>query len=174
MNDDGETVLTENAKEWEGWDDFLAGYIACALWSSTGDDGENLDQYDRNDLSAEALNTIEDDCAAFIFYNYRKLQRVGTMAQHGHDFWLTRNGHGAGFWDRGYGDIGDDLSNKAKTYGESNLYVSDNGKVEVGHIEPATLIEVEACPTCEAHTRNLDGIDYGGDPICQDTWHNGE
>lgn len=134
LADDGETVLVENAREWEGWEDFLGGYITCALWSSTHDnDGENLDShgFDKDDLSVDALKSIEDDCSAFMFYNYRKLQRVGTMAQHGHDFWLTRNRHGAGYWDRGYGDIGEDLTDKAHTYGESDLYVGDDGKVEV-------------------------------------------
>ena len=26
-----------------------------------------------------------------------------------HDYWLTRNGHGVGFWDRGLGPVGDRL-----------------------------------------------------------------
>lgn len=124
--------ITENAKDWEGWDDFVAGYIACALWLSYDEDEDNLDlSCTKDDLSADALKSIEDDCAAFMFHNYRKLQRVGTMAQHGHDFWLTRNRHGAGFWDRGYGDLGKDLTDKAHTYGSSDLYVGDDGKVEV-------------------------------------------
>jgi len=104
----------------------------CAFWDEEDLEEVNLDEdFDRDDLSADALRSIEDDCATFMFYNYRKLQRVGTMAQHGHDFWLTRNRHGAGFWDRGYGDLGKDLTDKAHTYGESNLYVADDGKVEV-------------------------------------------
>lgn len=44
--------------------------------------------------------------------------------QHGHDFALTRNHHGAGFWDRGYGDMGDTLTEAAQTYGEAHLIVS--------------------------------------------------
>lgn len=44
----------------------------------------------------------------------------------GHDFWLTRNGHGAGFWDRGMPDeIGEGLSDIAKGYGERNAWFSD-------------------------------------------------
>ena len=44
--------------------------------------------------------------------------------QIGHDFYLTRNGHGAGFWDRyasgsTLGKIGNELSELAKTYGAS-------------------------------------------------------
>jgi hypothetical protein len=54
-----------------------------------------------------------------------------TPAQIGHDFWLTRNRHGAGFWDRGLGDLGDKLTAAAHTYGESNLYVGDDGQVYV-------------------------------------------
>jgi hypothetical protein len=48
----------------------------------------------------------------------------------GHDFWLTRNGHGAGFWDRNLGGIGDKLT-KACEYDECNLYVGDDGKIHV-------------------------------------------
>lgn len=44
--------------------------------------------------------------------------------QIGHDFILTRNGHGAGFWDRGLGEIGDRLTEWAKTFGPiESLYI---------------------------------------------------
>jgi hypothetical protein len=48
----------------------------------------------------------------------------------GHDIWLTRNGHGAGFWDRGYytPEVGEKLTEIAKSLGTKNLY-SENGKV---------------------------------------------
>ena len=45
----------------------------------------------------------------------------------GHDFSLTKNGHGAGFWDRGVGDIGDKLSDLAKTFSEGGLYKYGDG-----------------------------------------------
>lgn len=35
----------------------------------------------------------------------------------GHDFWLTRSGHGAGYWDRGLGELGDRLTEAAKAMG---------------------------------------------------------
>ena len=47
--------------------------------------------------------------------------------QLGHDFSLTRNGHGAGFWDRGRGDIGDKLTALAHSYGDSTLYSDPSG-----------------------------------------------
>jgi hypothetical protein len=40
-------------------------------------------------------------------------------SQAGHDFLLTRNRHGAGFWDRGLGDIGDKLTEAAHAYGHA-------------------------------------------------------
>ena len=44
--------------------------------------------------------------------------------QIGHDFILTRNGHGTGFWDRGLGEIGDRLTKWAKTFGSiESLYI---------------------------------------------------
>lgn len=53
--------------------------------------------------------------------------------QAGHDFWLTRNGHGAGFWDRGLdsqiedeqGDmwnLGDALTSASKMFGEIHVF----------------------------------------------------
>lgn len=50
--------------------------------------------------------------------------------QHGQDFALTRNGHGAGFWDRGYGEAGDRLSDTAHRYGEHSVLTDDGPTVE--------------------------------------------
>lgn len=49
----------------------------------------------------------------------------------GHDFVLTAQGHGAGFWDRGYGALGEDLSKFARTY-SVDVYVTrlDNLGIE--------------------------------------------
>lgn len=46
-----------------------------------------------------------------------------------HDFWLTRNGHGAGFWDRTELDadeLGDRLTVLAKEFGAVDLYQGDD------------------------------------------------
>ena len=40
-----------------------------------------------------------------------------TDEQFGHDFTLTRNHHGVGFWDRGYGPAGDRLADYAHAAG---------------------------------------------------------
>lgn len=50
----------------------------------------------------------------------------------GHDFWLTRRGHGAGFWDRGLGDLGKRLSEAANACGDTGYpYAIGDGKADV-------------------------------------------
>ena len=47
-----------------------------------------------------------------------------------HDFILTRNGHGAGFWDGGWhAPWGDRLTEIAKRFGELHCYVGDDGLI---------------------------------------------
>lgn len=111
---------------------FIRAYIECALWSSTDFDGEPLDGlYTVADIDDAALETMYEDCREFISYDFDVLgslpSRTYGAGQAGHDFWLTRNGHGAGFWDRGLGDIGDVLTKHAKAYGSQDLYVGDDG-----------------------------------------------
>ena len=48
----------------------------------------------------------------------------------GFDFWLTRARHGAGFWDRGLGAVGDKLTKAAHVYGSVDLYAHE-GKVHL-------------------------------------------
>jgi hypothetical protein len=113
-------------------DSFTLGYIECALWSSTGDDGENFDEYSLSDLSEETLKEMVSDCADFQETNaelLNKYYKTHDSSHAGHDFWLTRNHHGAGFWDRGLGKLGNDLTDMAHPYGEANLYLGDDGKI---------------------------------------------
>lgn len=44
----------------------------------------------------------------------------------GHDIALTVNRHGAGFWDRGFGDLGDRLTTAAHKMRHYNVYVEDD------------------------------------------------
>lgn len=128
-------------------DAFTRAYIDCALWSSTDSSeeesaGEFIDQnYGPEDLSLETLRGAVDDCAAFqkecsadldcAYGNdseddvSRRSRSVYDASNAGHDLWLTRNGHGAGFWDRGLGAIGERLSKAAKAYGSVDLVVSE-------------------------------------------------
>ncbi len=112
----------------------LVSYIECALWASTDEDGEPLDGlYSRDDLAESAVASMREDVVDFLDSLERDGVDVSSLddSQIGHDLWLTRNRHGAGFWDRGLGALGDDLTKRAHAYGESDLYVGDDGALYV-------------------------------------------
>jgi hypothetical protein len=106
-------------------------YAVAALWSSTDDNGEPLDDnYSLEDLAPEAIQTMKGDCTIFAQQNIELLHKSGlTLEQIGHDFWLTRNGHGCGFWDRGLGKVGEDMTAAANVYLGVDLYVGDDGLI---------------------------------------------
>lgn len=111
-------------------DDFLKGYAGCALWSSTGDDGEPLDgAYGIEDLAPATLEAMEADCRSFREAYGDLLAQAGDDGRNGHDFWLTRNHHGADFWDRGCGSVGAKLTEAAHAWGSCDLYVGDDGLI---------------------------------------------
>lgn len=117
-------------------DRFTEAYIECALWSSTDDDGEPLDNdYGFEDLDEACLKQMVEDCRAFQEGNDQWIKSehcrvVDCEAQAGHDFWLTRNGHGAGFWDGDWErDADKAMTACSKAYGSVDLYVGDDGKI---------------------------------------------
>lgn len=106
-------------------------YAIAALWSSTDDEGEPLDAvYSVDDISAQTYGQMSQDVLDFIKANEALLIASGQSdEQIGHDFWLTRNGHGAGFWDRGLGEVGDKLTAACESFGGVDLYVGDDGQI---------------------------------------------
>jgi hypothetical protein len=122
-----------------GNDAFTNAYIDAALWSSMDNSndagGDPLDEnYDVSDIAPTTLVEMQKDAAAFQEHHAKLLAEAYKHkgydeARAGHDFWLTRNGHGAGFWDRGLGKVGDELTKAAKAYGSYDLYVGDAGQI---------------------------------------------
>lgn len=120
-----------------GFEAMLDGYVDCALWSSldSSDDagGSTLDAlYSALDIDEATREQMCKDCQDFIDQDeddIRAYLETRSESDLGHDFWLTRNGHGAGFWDRGLGLLGERLTMRAKTFGEVDLYATDDGKV---------------------------------------------
>lgn len=116
---------------------FTRAYIEAMLFTecSAGDfDPENGSPLPKDtsfdDFAPETLTAIIEDCAAFELNNRALLDQCGDAAQNGHDFWLTRNHHGAGFWDRDYPeDIGEAATKAAQAFGEVYPCFGDDGKV---------------------------------------------
>lgn len=118
---------------------FIAGYISAACWTSHPDG----DVIDSDELSTDALVLLHRECEAFYTAHAAIIhcdgaplskddstasesERVAAMA--GHDFWLTRNGHGAGFWDGDWPEPSASvLDAVSKAAGGCELYQGDDG-----------------------------------------------
>lgn len=118
-------------------DEFVRQYLETALWSSNNDvvDPEGHghpmdDDYGVEDFSERAREQATRECTEFWMKNWRDIEDDPSRA--GHDFWLTRNGHGAGFWDGDWPEeAGERLSDAAKEFGEQNIYPNEEGEVEI-------------------------------------------
>jgi hypothetical protein len=110
-------------------DEFTRAYIEAALWSSTDDEGRPPDSLDV-ELSDELRELMFIEARLFQIKASPFYSKAMSEAQAGHDFWLTRNGHGAGFWDRSLPDnLGEILTAMAHAFGECSLYIGDDGKL---------------------------------------------
>lgn len=105
---------------------FVKEYVVAMLWSETDAKGEPLEK--RHSLASctnKTLEQIEVDCGNFI----SECAHLGidltpwrseTIM---HDFHLTRNHHGAGFWDGDYPKgVGERLTKIAHTFKEISPY----------------------------------------------------
>jgi hypothetical protein len=93
---------------------------------------KSIDSFSREDIDANSLIKAYTDIKEFI-------RLAGDIAVNeaieekgfellGHDIWLTRNGHGAGFFDHSY-ENEQQLMSAAKALKEVNLYLGDDGKL---------------------------------------------
>lgn len=114
---------------------FINAYIECLLWSSEPDSSDEDAWPDDATLSDEARERCEVECKAFLYRFRPFIEAEPTdpgLSQAGHDFALTRNGHGAGFWDGDWPTYGDMLTKGSKSFGEIDIYVGDDGQLEIG------------------------------------------
>lgn len=122
-------------------DNVIATSAEVMLWQAgemMDENGEMLaqkweDHFDESDLTDEARERIVEDFAAFVGNvsdgDLLAYEAAGeTSAQMIHDYWLARNRHGAGFWDRGLGELGDRLTELAQSDGTYNLFETNDGE----------------------------------------------
>ena len=127
-------------------DPMARAYLETALWSSTDNASENGGEpLDRNfslaDLAPAAVEMAARDCARFREAMGAALEAAiatgevvcgpdNEWERAGHDFWLTRNGHGAGFWDGDWPEPqASQLSASARAQGEVNAEVGTAGLI---------------------------------------------
>lgn len=131
-------------------DGFAHSYVVAALFCGVErkdddplKDNDKLYDVDIYDVDAETLNTMVADCAKF----QDEARDIITAAAEtgecvygpdctdeferaGHDFWMTRNHHGVGFWDGDWPEpMAKQLTDLAHKYGEFDLYMGDDDRV---------------------------------------------
>lgn len=125
-------------KRSECTDPFLRGYLDAALFTTDAEIPGGCDYVEcgRSDemfpsLPEYFLSKAKEDCARFEADNAALLEKAGDFWRNGADFWYTRNGHGVGFWDRGYPDeVADPLSEAARKFGYHDLCPDEIGQKE--------------------------------------------
>jgi hypothetical protein len=129
--------------------EFFLAYVETALWStSIGEDfaAQWQERYNEcftadtsmtsfgftiEDLDSSAYLTMEEDCRSFVTDNEEIMHNLDA-GQAGHDFWLTRNRHGAGFWDGDYDEsVATCLTDAAHVYGSQELYVTNDERIYI-------------------------------------------
>lgn len=131
----------------EELEEFNHSYMRTMLWANVWSDnmdenddplgfgsgpGENHADYLISTMPEALVEEMRADCRIYLDSLAPVIIRLATgilgyggFDQAGHDFAMTRNGHGAGFWDRGIGAAGDALTNKAEALVGRNVYVED-------------------------------------------------
>ena len=117
--------------------EFRFSFIETLFWVESGDDEGEIDA--ESELSEVVEEDIKADCRSF----YRRawvdlhnaadklgIDHLCAARLAGHDFYLTRNHHGAGFWDGDwpvpYGDLFTKIS---EGYGSFEVYEGDDGYI---------------------------------------------
>ena len=111
----------------------VRAYLATAFTlDQEQDETVNGVSWDGADFSAESQARARFDCAAFLHLAKWSI-RDWTPEDLGVNFWLTRNHHGTGFWDR---DTGTEASRNALTelatlFGEQVAVMGGSSEIEL-------------------------------------------
>lgn len=115
-------------------DEFTRGFITCLFFTSDEEDfpeycygGEfSISDDEVELLDKEDLNKVIQLCNKFQKDNKDLLEQAGDDFQNGCDLVYGLGGHGVGFLDRGYGEVGETLDNNIP-YSPIYLYrISEN------------------------------------------------
>lgn len=109
---------------------FFNACLEALYFTDTGSENDGQPPADA-ELAPDTRLDLAADCRSF----WRRFgcyvdATGGTPEQAGHDFWLTRNEHGAGFWDGDWPEPYEDMLTKgAKCYGLFETYLGDDGLI---------------------------------------------
>jgi len=119
--------------------------LETALWQAGPDEDGTGEPYDWNysvsDFEPDSRSDFIAQFRAFVNANPVTIDAYMAHTARGmddvaHDYVLTRNGHGTGFWDRCYCGkdrcyAGDTLTTAVKAEGEFTVYSGDDGRLYI-------------------------------------------
>lgn len=116
-------------------DAFTQAYITAMFFTEEGPN--NLGDAGMPEISTKLMEQITQDCTDFqsqagdlISSDNCSYTGCSSIEYAGHDFWLTRNGHGCGFWSGNWKEpAATKLTNIAELFGEMDVYIGDDGKI---------------------------------------------
>lgn len=121
-------------------DSMVDAYVETALWASDdSDDGDGGELSTAEGLESQSLVDARAECLAFARLAGSDACLVSAR-ELGGDFFLTRCGHGSGFWDRGLGKAGDRLTALASRFGSVDLFLAASGFAVVDHVPDPQLL----------------------------------
>lgn len=122
------------------FDTLTKAYFDAILFTEAHSDNPELENITIQDFALKTLVEMKNDCTRFqtlvsqqnisLDDACKKDGQYTPEEYAGHDFWMTRNHHGVGFWD---GDWDEEsavrLTKIAQIFGEVNIYLGDDEKV---------------------------------------------
>ena len=119
---------------------FIQSYIATMFWADAGEEDQIPSDGEINELAQEL---VERDCRAFLEKAEQQLLlalpsfdgNANMLARAAHDFYLTRQGHGAGFWDSSelwVNGTDDTLTAISHEFPDIYFYEGDDGSIYRG------------------------------------------
>lgn len=130
----------EHAEAASDLESFLERYIEFALGTAMDDAGTPLDKhFDADGIDPATKKRMLRDCSQFINKAKTLLEQSGMdMSDAAYNFLMSRNAAGTGFWDvddyknQEAVSLGKKLHAIAKSFGEFDLYVGDDGFLHGG------------------------------------------
>jgi hypothetical protein len=148
-----ENFNDESQKKSKNIQKIIDSYLECALWTDGEEleeqekknnqetykmDEENWDESEIKELINDPdinIHNFDEDSLIKTYLDIKKFLKIVEFAVDdidesdiGNDLWLTRNHHGAGFWDRGYEEsVAQILTKAAESLGSVSLYLDNEG-----------------------------------------------
>jgi hypothetical protein len=125
-------------------DEFFAGFLDAAFWTTLDENEDVLHRrYNFSDVTATARDALYENCCEFVEEAQALLRRrywrgnssgCSLSEGAGHDFWLTRNRDGVGFWDGDWiEEVGEALTRLSYAYKSISLYAAQK-RVHIEHL----------------------------------------